>query len=716
MASTILRRRTNGKLNMKKRRAFVIDLEANNLYPYQTQVWTLRIKRVKTDEWLKINPFSFDGDVRQEVINFIFGGMEQGDECPVIAFHNGLGYDLWVLWKDFNIDFQIGPDKLCGLDVQFFDTLYASQYLLPDREGGHSLKSWGIRMGDHKIDYRELAIEKGVITKKDPDGAEFRSWIPEMDIYCEKDCLITEQIFLDMFRQVTVEATFSAFKLGQKTFYLMAAQGFTGFKFDRVKAISLQPRIENMINDLKDEIEPDLPVRELKKGEQKDYVIPKKPHKIDGSFSKTMLNFLEKHDGIAINNAKISIYGVEILIYPGLLLNVKLPMKLDDQMALKDWFLEQGWEPTMWNLKKINGKPARDDHGQVIRTSPKIQESGKICPNLLELDGELPQKIVRFLSLKNRLGILKGWLKHERLDWDGRIPAGSTGIASTHRQKHTVVVNVPKAQDDVLLGKDFRSLWIVDEGNKLIGCDQAALEARCEGHWTSPYDGGMSARELIDGDCHSKNALAFFPKETAAFDINSADFDKDAPTFKPYRSKSKNGKYAITYGASPPKVASTLGLPQSRGKELFDAFWKANPALKKLKDAIEKFWIHDTNKKWIPGIDGRRLYSRSQHSLVNLLFQSTGAVIVDYSLCLFDKVMGGLTIDEMGRPHYLYKGHVVKRVQYTHDEFGVECPEPIAPEIAHIMEWSMAEAGVKLNLSIPLIGEAKIGNNWSETH
>src|SRR5690606_36415490 len=105
---------------------------------------------------------------------------------------------------------------------------------------------------------------------------------------------------------------------------------------------------------------------------------------------------------------------------------------------------------------------------------------------------DLPKEIVKYLSYKNRLGNLKGWIKNERLEFDGRLTGGSSGIASTHRQRHHTVVNVPKAQDDVILGKEFRSLFMVDEGNVMIGCDQAALEARVQGHWTYKYDGGKT--------------------------------------------------------------------------------------------------------------------------------------------------------------------------------------------------------------------------------
>lgn len=689
---------------------YTLDIEADDLYPYQKTVWTIYIKRYRGDDLL-INPHNFDGDVKQTILDYLFR-----EPNPIIVAHNGLGYDLWVLWKEFDLRFSSGPDKICGRDCTLFDTLYASQYLLPDRVGGHSLASWGERVESPKMDFRQACIDQGIIEKGSPKGAEFKQWTPIMNDYCKQDVATTEATFISLWNQLMHEGTYNAFRLGQKSFYLMAAQGFTGVKFDLDLALKVKKDIEKSMLEIKSKVEPDLPSRGLKKSEEGFYRIPAKPFKKNGDISATFEKWLEKHNAEFTGDV-IKAYGHEFEFLPKEVLPVSLPMSIDDQKQLKEYFLSSGWEPTMWNVKRnSSGKPVRDEFRQLIPTSPKIQEQGTICPNLLELDGELPQHIVKYLSYKNRLGNLNGWISNERLDFDGRLTAGSSGIASTHRQRHNTVVNVPKAQDDVLLGKEFRSLFTVDEGNKLIGCDQAALEARVQGHWCYRYDGGESARILLTGDPHAKNAKAFFPEETKDFDINSPDFDKEHPDFKPYRSKSKNGGYAIMYGCAPPKLASTLGLPESQGKILLDRFWEANQGLKDLKDNVEKFWMNGGGKKWIPGIDMRRLHSRSQHSLINLLFQSTGAIIVDYALALFDKYLGGLEIDDLGRPYYEYKGEKVKRVLYMHDEFQIECNDNHTKDVAKIMEDCMEEAGIKLNLNIPLEGKAEIGNNWCETH
>ena len=218
-----------------------------------------------------------------------------------------------------------------------------------------------------------------------------------------------------------------------------------------------------------------------------------------------------------------------------------------------------------------DGKPMRDPNTrQLIPTSPKIQEAGKLCSNLEKMEGELVKNVVKWLSLRNRLSVLEGWLNNPRLKYDGRIGGGRTGIAATHRQKHKVLVNVPKADPKVLLGYEFRSLWIAEDGFLIAAGDAAALEGRVQGHYCYKYDNGDTAEELLKGDVHSKNAHAFYgeiyPEVGQIY--NAPNFDKENPKWKPYRNKSKNGFYAILYGAAAPKVASTLGIPEKYGKRL----------------------------------------------------------------------------------------------------------------------------------------------------
>lgn len=698
---------------------FALDLEADGFVFESTQIWSLCLTDLddKTKK-LTLNPF------KDSTALVKFKAWLGNYKNPQVVFHNGLGYDIFVMLNLMGVEFTVGKDTLLGQDVQFVDTFYLSMFLNPDREG-HGVEYFGGVLGLPKIDWREEAIELGLIERSSPKGAEFMQYHPRMDNYCDRDTDVTVLIYQYLCKEwnevyKSPFAITDAYKCGQKAFFLMSCQELAGWKFDTNLAESLKVRIIQMMEDIRAEVEPQLPPRALKKSEEKYYTMPAKPFKKNGDFSSSWDKFVEKHGGVVGSNTGMwTFYGKEYPVAAGLMLDIKLPMEMANQDQMKDWFIEQGWQPTLWNYQKdSNGKPIRDSKGKLIQTSPKIQETQKICPNLEKLEGPLVKLVVKWLSLRNRQSVLQGWMDNPRLQMDGRIGAGRTGIAATHRQKHKTVVNVPKASEKVLLGKEFRSLWICEDGYKIAAGDAAALEGRVQGHYCYKYDNGVTAHELLQGDVHSKNArFAFYDHIPAVqkFDIYSADFSKDDPTFKPYRDTSKNGYYACMYGCAGAKLASTLGIPLKMGNEKLEAFWDANPATKSLKENLEKYWVTRGQSKYLPAIDGRMLCTRKKSALLNTIFQSCGGIAMDYACCFLDMWLGGVKWKDR-KPYYLYKGYVVRRIGYFHDEVEFECEDAIADEIGKMIEKAIEKAGQHLKLNVPLAGEGKVGVNWMETH
>ena len=705
---------------MKEVIGWCYDWEANDLYLKADTAWYCRFTSLDKKHTMRIYPFR---ETIQQVYDKIYTWIHSFPDDALVVGHNTLGYDVWLQWKLFDIVPRFGKggsDWLEGKRVQFIDTYYLAMFIQPDLPF-HSLDYLSKGSTSEKIDYRQALIDAGAIEPDSPKGAEFKFYHPLMDDYCDADVEANIGIFFTWWRRAIDlygdNWIHPSYKLGQKSFALMKAQEYTGVVFDRELGEKLKVSLTEDLAEIERNVLPQLPPRVLKKGEEKDYSMPAKPFKKDGSYSSHMLNFIEKNNGIVNEDGTVKFYGKNYAVTSKKLLDVKLPMEMKDQSAFKNWLLEQGWVPTFYNLKRgPDGKPERDPKTkQVIETSPKLQEAGRLCPSLEGLDGPLVKDVVKYLSLKNRLGVLMGWCKNERLDWDGCIPQVSTGITPTHRQCHAVLVNCPKAQDGVHYGKEFRSLFGVEKNEVQVGIDCAAGEARCEGHYSYKYDNGAYAAELLSGDIHSKNAKAFYEEETKDIDILAPDFDKDSKVFKPFRSKSKNGKYALTFGCSPAKLAKTLGKPEYEGKIYYDRFWLVNEALGKFKYAVEQYYDNH-GKKTIPAIDGRMLTVRSKHSLVNLLFQSCLAILMEYVCCLFDSKMGELHIDDLGRPHYIYKGYVVRRRTFTHDELQISCPQEIADEIGKIVADAITQAGRALKITVPMAGEYKIGKNWCETH
>ena len=699
------------------------DLEADDLYLLSTKVWYIRLKTFDGARTLALHPYRMS---KQEMYDSFMEWVNSFDDGTLVAFHNGLGYDAWVLWKLFDIVPRVGKrgkDWIEDKHVQFIDTYVLSMYLDPNQPK-HSLEYLASGSEDEKMDFRERLIEAGDLDRDAPKGAEFKQWHPIMDSYCDDDV----DAGIGVLRRLWKKAEdlykdkwlHTSFRQMQKDYWLYSAQAYTGVLFNKEKAEALLKVIEGAMQALKEEVDPELPPRPLKTAEQAFYKIPAKPYKKNGEFSSIMEGWLERHKAKVIDG-KIEAYGFSVPLKANEILPVKLPMEIDDNQELKDYFIANGWEPDddFWNFKKdpITKKNLRDEKGKFIKTTPKIQHQGQICPNLLSMEADIPAKVVKFLSYRNRKGVVEGWLSNWRMEFDGRISAEISGYAPTSRVKHRVLCNVPKADIKVLLGSEMRDLFYVPEGKWYIGTDAAALENRTLSHHTFKYDGGAFAKMQTEGDPHTFNAFAFFPELSAKFDINTPDL-KEIPEFKPWRNKSKTGAYLLAFGGGAPKLASSLGLSQSAGKVAYDGYWEKNKGLGLLKKAVESYFDTTGQKKHIPAIDGRIVSVRGKNVLLSCLGQGTGAIAMSYAACFMDAWLGDLMLDSLGRPYYNYKGHVVKRISMVHDEYSWEVDDGIEDTVRMMTEKAIVKAGEELKLALPLAAEGKksFEGSWRDVH
>ena len=361
--------------------------------------------------------------------------------------------------------------------------------------------------------------------------------------------------------------------------------------------------------------------------------------------------------------------------------------RLSQRKQIQQILLRLGWKPIHFTK---NG-------------SPQMTVNGEPCKSLDRITG-VGGDLALWYKYKHRQSQIKGLLGKVRKD--GRIGAGANTIGTnTGRMRHRNVVNIPKAEDGVLFGKEMRSLFTCryKQGWRLLGGDAKGLEARMEAHYTFKYDDGEYAKELLGGDVHSKNAEVFGCT----------------------RSIAKGGKYAITYGAGVPKFSETVGVSQSKGKVLYDAFWKHNVALRKLTEDCQR----ESLKGYLVGLDGRKVRMRKFTSparsvkiggveypnprniaytkAVNTLFQSAGAIVMKYAMCIFD-----YGIQEVGLQNKVLK------VGDFHDESQYEFlySKELEEEVKSLYIYSIKEAGRMLKLNIPLDADVKVGISWDKTH
>jgi hypothetical protein len=653
---------------------WVYDCESNDLYLQASECWYIKFKTFDGLREMSAYPFR---EGKQATYDKIYEWVYSFPDGAHVGGMNILGFDNWLIWKLFSVVPRVGKggkDWLEGKHVQFVDGYILSQFINPDSPK-HSLEylSGGDENADGKIDYRKSLIEGGFLEKDAPKGAEFKFYNDLIVPYCDRDVDASIKVLKRLWGRAQEiygkdNWLHNSFRQLQKDYWLYSAQAYTGVDFDQEKAKALIEFATIEMQKLKDEVDPQLPPRPLKTAEEAFYKMPSKPYSKSGEMSANMTKWLEKHSA-RLEDGVVYAYGDSCKLEANKVFPIKLPMEIDDNTELKNWFIAAGWAASegFWNFKKdpITKKNMRGDDGKLIQTTPKIQNQGEICPNLLKLEGEIPRKVVKFLSYRNRLGVVTGWLNNWRIAFDGRLSAEISGYAPTSRVKHRTVVNCPKATISVLLGNEMRDLFKVSEGYWYGGTDAAALENRTLSHYTFKYDGGKFARMQTEGDPHSFNAFAFFPHISKMFDINDNE-NKENPIFKPYRNKAKTGAYLLAFGGGAPKLASSLGLTKAEGKASFDNYWKMNEGLGLLKEAAEKYYSTTGGGKYIVGIDGRKVSVRGKNVILSCLGQGLGAICMSHAACFMDSWLGELHLDSLGRPYYLYKGKIVKRISMVH--------------------------------------------------
>ena len=321
---------------------------------------------------------------------------------------------------------------------------------------------------------------------------------------------------------------------------------------------------------------------------------------------------------------------------------------------LNQYLIDFGWKPAKFTP---TGQPIVDEKTLSLITD--IPESKLIC---------------EYLLLQKRVAQINSWI--DAVGEDGRvhgfvIPNGTITGRMTHRNPN--MAQVPSISSEY--GKECRSLWIVDDDNVLLGVDASGLELRMLAHYMNDKE---FTNEIIKGDIHTTNQKAARLKS---------------------RNQAKTFIYALMYGAGDKKLGSVVGGNERDGKRAREHFFSNTPAFKSLRDRVQRA----ATKTYLKGLDGRKLYVRSEHSALNTLLQGAGAIVMKKALVL---LANNLNVSMTK----------FKFVANIHDEWQIEVPKCQANKVGQIAVDSIIAAGNYFNLRCPLDGEFKVGSNWSETH
>ena len=315
---------------------------------------------------------------------------------------------------------------------------------------------------------------------------------------------------------------------------------------------------------------------------------------------------------------------------------------------------------------------------------PKVDE--KVLGGIkLKDDNGAVALLNEYLLLVKRMGMLaegqQAWLKaesggrmHGRINTNGAVTGRCTH--STPNMAQVPSVGAP-------YGKECRSLFKASPRYTLVGCDASGLELRCLAHYLSPYDKGDYTNKILKRDIHVENQKA---------------------AGLPTRDAAKTFIYAFLYGAGDAKVGEVIGKGRGAGKLIKETFLRSLPALAKLKACITGV-LEDRDH--LKGLDGRHLYVRSEHAALNTLLQAAGAVVMKQATVhLYENLVAkGLKHGE----HWAFVAHV-------HDEFQMECLSDLVDTVKEEAVNAIRQTTETLQFGCPLDGEARAGDNWSETH
>lgn len=507
--------------------------------------------------------------------------------------HNIIGFDVPVVKK------FLGEDVFKNCKIT--DTLVLSRLLNPILEGGHSLKNWGTKLGQNKIEFEQF---------------DFLS--DDMLKYCRNDVALTEKLYKFLMRKMTEFG--ESIELEHKVAEIIQKQHDNGFLIDVVNAYGLQAKFQEDMNDLTTEVRKSFP-----------------PEKIEETFIPKVNNKARGYvKGVPFTKVKYKEFN------------------LGSRQQIGERLMKLGWKP-----KK------KTDKGHIIVDEKVLSEIKNIPEAKL---------INKFLLLQKRIAQVSSWI--EAIREDGRVHGKViTNGTVTGRMSHQSpnMAQIPAVYSPY--GKECRALWIPRKQFKLVGVDASGLELRMLAHYMNDEE---YINEVVNGDIHTANQIA-------------AGLES--------RDKAKTFIYAFIYGAGSKKIGSIIGGSERDGERVKEKFLRATPSLRSLREKVERV----AQRRWVKGIDGRKIIIRHPHAALNTLLQGAGAIVMKYALTLLDEYVNNKQI----------KAFPVVNV---HDEFQYEVEEKRAEEFGKLAVQAIIDAGIKLKVRCPLNGEYKIGNNWSETH
>ena len=331
----------------------------------------------------------------------------------------------------------------------------------------------------------------------------------------------------------------------------------------------------------------------------------------------------------------------------------------------------------------------------VLKKTPKGQPStNEDTLKRLSEEYELPKIILQYRTLAKLKSTYTDSLinienpKTERIHTSYQQAVTSTGrLSSTEPNLQNIPIKTAE-------GRRIREAFVPEKGNTLISADYSQIELRIMAHLSN--DKNLTHAFNNNIDVHSSTAAEVF-----GVSIDNVNQDQ--------RRSAKAINFGLMYGMSAFGLTRQLGIPRAEAQEYLDTYFARYTGVRDYMDNIKAKAKED---KFVETIMGRRLYlneinaanglrrQAAERAAINAPLQGSAADIIKKAMLDIDQLL----LNEMQE---------VKMIMQVHDELVFECPKENADKVMKMMKDTMEQT---VELNIPLIAEAAIGNNWNEAH
>ena len=243
-------------------------------------------------------------------------------------------------------------------------------------------------------------------------------------------------------------------------------------------------------------------------------------------------------------------------------------------------------------------------------------------------------------------------------------------------------------------GRFIREAVIPDPGCLFLSADYSQIELRLMAHFSQ--DEHMLAAFREGQDIHAATAARIYGKP-----IDQITKDE--------RRKAKTANFGIIYGISAFGLAQQLDCSRTEAKQLIDDYFAAFPRviqyIEAQKELARQRGYAETlfgRKRYLPDIHSQNATVRSfaERNAVNAPIQGTAADIIKMAMVSIHRRLKA-------------EGLKAEMTMQVHDELNFNVP---AAEVDRVRDIVVTEMQNAVHLSVPLIAECGVGNNWLEAH